>query len=271
MKFVPRAPREGINVSQEHPLKEATILVAGLSIIFAVAALILVFLVDLVIVTVSPETEARILSGWSPIDIDPIAVDDSRSEMATTILGRLEVHWPDREYEFRLIVAEDDEPNALAIPGGTIVVTTGLLDQVASENELAFVLGHELGHFAMRDHLRGLGRGIAFTLLFAAVSSSEGGMDLGLAVTDLTLRGFSRDQENDADRFGLELVQAEYGHVADSWLFFERLNEIEGDTDLLQIYLSTHPGSEDRIEGIKNYAREMGWPLSGQITAIDSE
>ena len=193
MKFVPRAPREGINVSQEHPLREAAVLIGGLSAIFAVVALLLVYIVDLAIVAVSPETEARLFSGWTPIDVEPIASDDPRAEKAAAILHRLEAHWLEREYDFRLIVAEDDMPNALAVPGGLIIVTTGLLDEVGSENELSFVLGHELGHFQNRDHLRGIGRGIAFTLLFAAISSSEGGVDFGLAIADLTLRGFSRE------------------------------------------------------------------------------
>ena len=45
--------------------------------------------------------------------------------------------------------------NAVALPGGNIVVFAGLLKEIKSENELAMILGHELGHFAHRDHLRG--------------------------------------------------------------------------------------------------------------------
>ena len=55
------------------------------------------------------------------------------------------------------------------------MVSTGLLEQTASENELAFVVGHEIGHFRNRDHLRGLGRGVAFGLVLAALSTSGAG------------------------------------------------------------------------------------------------
>ena len=242
-------------------------LIAGLTGIFVVIALILVFLVDLTILAVSPAREAKIFSGWVPEDL--VEVADGRLESVASIVHGLQSHWPDREYEIRVIVAEDEDANALAVPGGVIVVTNGLLDEVRSENELAFILGHEMGHFRNRDHLRGLGRGIAFSLMFAAISSSDGGADLGLAVADLTLRRFSRDQENDADRFGLELVQAQYGHVGESWRFFERLNEIDGRPGLLTTYLSTHPETGERIQQLQDYAREMNWPLAGRTVQME--
>ena len=269
MRFVPKAPREGINVSDVHPLKEAAVLIVGLSVLFAVIALLLVFLVDLVILAVSPEKEAALLSGWVPDDFVEAAPDDGRAESVTALLQRLETHWPERNYEFRVAISDDETPNAFAVPGGLIVVTMGLLDGVESENELAFVLGHELGHFKNRDHLRGIGRSIALSLLIAAISGGDGNPDLGLAIADLTLRGFSRDQENDADRFGLGLIQAEYGHVAESWRFFERINELQGEHGRLMTYLSTHPDSGERIQSLQAYARGRRWALSGQAAALD--
>ncbi|MBT8078835.1 MAG: M48 family metallopeptidase [Gammaproteobacteria bacterium] len=269
MRYVPRSPREGINVSDEHPLKEAAVLVVGLSFLFAIVMLSLVFIVDLVVVAVSPETEARIFSGWTPGGIVELVDDDSRQRAVAGVLQRIETGWPDSPYDFRLLVADDDEPNALAVPGGVIVVTTGLLDKVGSENELAFVLAHELGHFRNRDHLRGIGRGVALAIFYAAISGGSGGADIGIAVADLTLRQFSRDQEAAADRFGLELVQAEYGHVADSWRFFERLRDTEAQPGIMAAYLSTHPDTGDRIEDIRRYARDSGWSTVGRTTPLD--
>lgn len=269
MRHVPRSPREGINVSDEHPLKEAAVLVVGLSFIFAIVMLALVFIADLVVLAVSPETEARIFSGWTPDGIVQLVDDDRRQLEVAGLLQRLESGWPDSPYDFRLLVADDDEPNALAVPGGVIVVTTGLLDGVQSENELAFVLGHELGHFRNRDHLRGIGRGVALAIFYAAISGGSGGADIGIAVADLTLRQFSRDQEAAADRFGLELVQVEYGHVADSWRFFERLRDTEAQPGTLTAYLSTHPQTAGRIEDIRRYAVDRGWSTTGRTSPID--
>ena len=74
VKYVPRKPREGINVSDTHPLAEAGILVVALTVFFAAAALAIVFLVEIVLLFVPPETEARLFAGWAPdVLVDTIA------------------------------------------------------------------------------------------------------------------------------------------------------------------------------------------------------
>ena len=69
----------------------------------------------------------------------------------------------------------------------TMIVTAGLLEKVESENELAFIIGHELGHFRNRDHIRGLGRGLAIGILITAVSGNDGGgAQLGATIAPVT-------------------------------------------------------------------------------------
>jgi Zn-dependent protease with chaperone function len=91
---------------------------------------------------------------------------------------------------------------------------------------------------------------------------------LGIKVTDLALRGFSREQESEADEFGLALVYTHYGHVDEAWRLFERWDE--GDESLLDIvsYLSTHPDSGDRIDDLEEQAVREGWPVEGSTTAL---
>lgn len=268
MKFIPRKPRDGINVSDEHPLVEAGTLVVGLVAIFAVVALALVFFVDVALMYVSTEREARLFSSWTPEDLVPVTTDDERLDETRALLARLVRHWPDTPYNFRLEISESDIPNALALPGGLVVVTTGLLDRVETENELAFVLSHELGHFRNRDHIRGLGRGLVLMILVQAISSGQGGSTLGLNIADLATRGFGRKQESNADRFGLTIVQAEYGHVDESWRFFDRILYEDLDTSGLLTYFSTHPAAGDRIEKLKSYAVQQGWSLQGATTNL---
>ncbi|MDH3748711.1 MAG: M48 family metallopeptidase, partial [Gammaproteobacteria bacterium] len=173
------------------------------------------------------------------------------------------------KYTFRVEIDDSPELNALAFPGGLIIVTAGLLDEVETENELAFIIGHEMGHFKNRDHIRGLGRGVVLGIFFAAISSSDGGATLGTSIADLTLRGFSRRQESGADRFGLELVHQEYGHVADAWRFFERISE--GNESFIELvsYLSTHPPPKNRIEDLIESAGKNGWSVTGDVTQLD--
>ena len=268
MQYVPREPDEGINVSKTHPLVEAGTLVAGLALIFAVVVLVAIFLVELALLFVSPEAEADFFDGWTPGDLVAVDEDDARQAQVDALTQRLARHWPDAPYRFRVAVGAADEPNALAFPGGLIVVTTGLLDRVETENELAFVLGHEIGHFRNRDHLRMLGRGVILSLAFSVISNRSGA-SFGLTIADFALRGFSREQEEDADEFGLRLVFSEYGHVNDSWRFFERIGAEYGDDYGLYEYASTHPSPADRADGLRELARREGWTERGSLTAID--
>jgi Zn-dependent protease with chaperone function len=160
--------------------------------------------------------------------------------------------------------------NAMALPGGLIVVTQGLLDQVESENELAFVLGHELGHFKNRDHLRALGRGIVVSLFFAMITGNDVG-GIGVTVADLTLKGFSRGQESKADAFGLKIVNSEYGHVAEASRLFNRWQSEDVTLVKFVTYLSTHPDTGDRISDIADYAADKEWRADGQITPLSWE
>ena len=141
------------------------------------------------------------------------------------------------------------------------------LEQTESENELALVLGHEIGHYAGRDHLRGLGRAAALALVFSLLGAGESTAAAGFAglAGDLTSRGFDRNQEADADAFGLALVQAEYGHIAGATEFFRKLPSESGAIGELTGYLSTHPVSADRVEDLEALAREKDWPLDGAL------
>jgi len=268
MRFVARQPKEGINVSDTHPLVEAGTLVVGLMAIFAAITLALVFLVEIALYFVSAEDEAKLFGDWLPADLVTVASDDDRLQETQRLVARLAEHWPDKPYEFRVEIDASDTANAMAFPGGLIIVTRGLLDQVESENELAFVLGHELGHFKNRDHRRALGRGIVLSMFFAVVTGGDVA-GLGIKTADLALRGFSRQQETRADEFGLALVHSEYGHVNEAWRLFERW-DIE-DTAFIELvtYLSTHPETGDRIVDIKQHAEREGWRLDGELTTLN--
>lgn len=267
MKYVPRQPREGINVSSTHPLVEAGTLVAGLTILFAVFVVALVFLIELALYFLPAEKEAAFFRDWLPEDLVTVAPDDERLYQTQLLLDRLAFHWSDNPYEFRVEIDDSGVANAMALPGGLIIVTSGLLDQVESENELAFVLGHELGHYRNRDHIRALGRGIVLSLFFAVTTGGDVA-GLGIKVTDVALRGFSRKQELQADAFGLALVYTQYGHVNQAWRLFERWDS--GDASRLDAvtYLSTHPQPGNRIEDLRSLATRERWPFDGAVTDL---
>lgn len=267
MRFVAKQPKEGINVSDTHPLVEAGTLVVGLTAIFVIIALALIFMIEVVLYFVSAEDEAKLFSDWLPEDLVTVAPDDDRLIETQLLVDRLVLHWTDAPYTFRVEIDDSDIANAMALPGGLIIVTRGLLDQVESENELAFILGHELGHFKNRDHLRALGRGIVLSMFFAVVTGNDVA-GIGIKAADITLRGFSRRQETKADEFGLAVVNSEYGHVDEAWRLFERWDTNSKSRINLVTYLSTHPESGDRISDMKRQAKAEGWRLVGDVTPL---
>jgi Zn-dependent protease with chaperone function len=63
------------------------------------------------------------------------------------------------KFSYKVSVHDQATVNAVALPGGNIIVFKGLLTELKSENEVAMILAHELGHYAHRDHLHGIGQG----------------------------------------------------------------------------------------------------------------
>jgi Zn-dependent protease with chaperone function len=273
VKFDPSLPEDGINVSRAHPLREALLLVGGVVAVAAAVAVAVAVVADLAAPHIPIELEARLFSGWFDRGVEDDEAATPREQSLARLLNRMAGHWPESPYGFEIAIWDEPEANAVALPGGVIAVTNGLLESVESENELAFVLGHELGHFHNRDHLRGLGRGIAFSLLLVAVGVGGGGSAVQLAslAGQFAQRDFSRDQEIEADRFGLALLAAEYGHVSGAGAFFEHLPEPDGALESgLASYFSTHPVNADRIQALRAAAGEMGWELRGERQPLPS-
>ena len=240
----------------------------GLTAIFIAIALLLVFIIEIALYFVPAETEAELFSDWIPEDLVTDSADDERLYQLQLLVDRLVNHWADAPYDFRVEIDDSDVANAMALPGGLIIVTQGLLDQVESENELAFVLGHELGHFRNRDHLRALGRGIVMSLFFVVITGNDVA-GLGIKATDVTLRGFSRKQESKADEFGLAIVHSEYGHVNQASRLFERWSETSRSTLAFVAYLSTHPQPGDRVANLRAIAIRDGWQTDGEVSQLN--
>ena len=262
MRFEAREPAEAINYSRDHPLRELAVLLAA-----AVAGLAALFyglgvVGELAAARIPPAWEARLFGG----DWFEAGAASDRSTALERLVADLAAQWPGNPYDLRVRLLEDETPNALALPGGVIVVTTGLTKGAESENELAFVLAHELGHFANRDHLRAMGRAAARQAALGLFGQALG-LDSPLTelVEALSERSFSRGQERQADRFALELVAGLYGHVGGATAFFERMADEAGSSTEVAQFFSTHPLSRDRVDAIEEVAQARGWPLEGAL------
>ncbi|MCM8801309.1 MAG: Maf family nucleotide pyrophosphatase [Candidatus Omnitrophica bacterium] len=168
-----------------------------------------------------------------------------------------------KELVYHFKVLESEEINAVALPGGFIYVNKGLIDKIGSEDELAAVLGHEIGHIVARHNIKKLqaimGYNLVRILLSAITQSSEIGSAADLAFLEL-LSGYSREDELLADRLSARYLKlAGYNPYA-MITFLKKLEEIERRKPARpKSYFKTHPYVPDRIRAVK---QEIGEKIS---------
>ena len=139
---------------------------------------------------------------------EPVKDEEVRA-LCMAIFDALKVHAPqDQGFEYRLEVLENEMPNAFAMPGGQMVILTGLLEILDTPEEVAGVLAHELAHVYRRHSLKRLLQATGLiTLGQIAMGDVAGaaGMLAGAAGM-AALQHYSREAEEDADRQGTELM-----------------------------------------------------------------
>jgi Zn-dependent protease with chaperone function len=173
---------------------------------------------------------------------------------AVTALGemtqRLTEQIADNPYKFDVTVVKSDVVNAFALPGGYVVVFTGLMKKAESGEEVAGVLSHELNHVLQRHGLERIVKSLGLLTVVAIVLGDQQGlvgMMKQIGVELLTLK-FGREQETEADLTGLQLLQRAKIDPSGMIRFFERLSE--KDQGRME-WLSTHPMSTARADRLK--------------------
>ncbi|MGB3136430.1 MAG: M48 family metallopeptidase [Nodosilinea sp.] len=165
-------------------------------------------------------------------------------------------------FEFHLLDAPSTI-NALALPGGQVFITTGLLREMDSEAQLAGVLGHEVGHVVARHGAEHLARQQLGAMLVNAIGiaasddprSSQQAAAIARAVNQLVNLNYSRDDELESDRLGLQfMTDASYDPKGLVELM-EILDEAQSGGSPPEFF-STHPNPENRIVRIEESIRE---------------
>lgn len=248
MPYIPKELTENVNVSKTHPLVDLAWLLGGLTLIVALIYLLLGFAAEFAATRIPVEAEAW-LGGRALARFEQSA-NPALQKRLDALLQALPVDSPLHHYHFAVHLVETETVNALALPGGHILIFSGLLAEVKSENELLMVLGHELGHYAHRDHLKGLGRGLGVAVASLMIFGQESGIN-GL-LNDLSMNfetHYSREQEAQADAFGVDLLVNSVGHAGGATDFFERL--AAGNNSRFLYLLASHPHPQARIEAIR--------------------
>lgn len=243
-------------------IRKLILLCLGLVLVVALAGyglwlsvpLVLGGLVKLVPVGVEDQMGRAVVAGIAR----PGAVCDDAGTQGeiNKIVARLREVMPGQPYNFRVQVVRQKEVNALAAPGGHIVVFSGLVRRMETPEQLAAVLAHEMQHVVQRHSVKGMVRALG---LQAALMLLVGDVGLlGDLAGNLTALHFMRGDEQSADDVALEtLMRAGIAPEAMRQAFRNLEREERGTTPAVFKYLSSHPPLGERMERVGTMAG--GW------------
>jgi predicted Zn-dependent protease len=163
------------------------------------------------------------------------------------------------DLKFTFTVLNDDLVNAMALPGGYVYITRGLIALATDEAEMAGVLGHEIGHVVARHTAQRYSRAVAANLgltILGALTNTPGLGQIASLGAEAYLQSFSREQELEADMLGARyLARSGYDPKAmTTFLQKMQLNmqfqaQLKGQTEAEPFnIMATHPRTSDRIE-----------------------
>jgi predicted Zn-dependent protease len=175
------------------------------------------------------------------------------------------------ETQVRAGVANIDMVNAVALPGGQVLLFDGLIQQAETPAELAGVLGHEVGHVRERHVMTAILRQFGMSILLSGANTGLTDTIFGVASMS-----YSRDAEREADEFARERMAESDVSPLGAAAFFERMADeydpIEKDADgnpvessddsenALTGWIASHPEPRERAKAFRDAAREAGYP-----------
>lgn len=264
---VPKFPPSGLNAAGKSVILEFLEMAAGVAGLIALgyylAGVTLNILADKVPVVF--ERKMARLVDLGRFETPFYAVEaELEAQRLTDELAKMN---GDKGRSYTVRVHDSERMETLALPGNHIVITSGLLNAIQSENELVFFLAGAMGRFQSREHLRALGRGAVVLFL---TSSGSGGGPANFLKKWLPLKDprFSFRQVAAADRFALDVLEQRYGHVGGALDFFRRLEAAPGPEEAMAGLFPAGHSLQDRVGELQARVTALGYS-PGEPTPLD--
>jgi Zn-dependent protease with chaperone function len=243
----PRAQRGARPVASGWP-KVAMLVVGTTALIGALYFVVLPAMAGVIANRVSVEFERELGDGVIEqlLAGETVCDDPALTRSIEDIVARLRRGLSDERYDFRVTVVDDTLVNALAVPGGAMVVFRGLLRNSASPEELAGVLAHEMQHVQLRHGTRAIMRQLPLLM--------GGGGDAAAVLGVLGALSYARADEKEADEEGMRLIIAAQIDPRGMIGFLDTLERIAGPGSAMLSYLSTHPPTVERRAALTSIA-----------------
>lgn len=263
MKYTPKELAGNVNISSISPLKDFGRLLLKILGVLLIIYILLGLALNYLAPRISIEMETK-LGNLFARQFSEQAYPQSE-EKVQGVLDALIQHADLPDFNYLVHIVDSEEVNAFALPAGHIVILQALLKEVESQNELAMVLAHELGHFAHRDHLQALGRGLVFLVLSSVTLGADSSLSRFIANSLINAEmKFSQAQERAADIYALELLAQTYGHVAGAADFYEKMSGKEKLGRFFYLFAS-HPYGQDRLAIIQETIKKRGYKVGAKI------
>lgn len=247
-----KLPDENVNIPTSHPLIGLVKYIFIMGAFLIVLYFILILSIDFMASNITPIQERKIAKALS---FDTMG-DSKKSPYLESVSKKIN-KCAKLPYDVNIRYIKQKEPNAFAVIGGTIYVTSGLLDILDSENELAFVVGHEVGHFKNKDHLKQMSYGFILSIISSIISNGD---DYSMqSLFGFAQSKYSQKAEFNADETGLELLVCSYGNASDASKLFKKMDKDSSDW---KYFGSSHPSFKDRIKSIENSIKENHYDVS---------
>lgn len=164
-----------------------------------------------------------------------------------------------QDYKYNFFVIEADDLNAFTTPGGNIYIYTGLIKKLTTDDQIASVLAHEMGHCAARHTIKkfqaALGYDLVGNIIFSQLQMGQYTKQLTVlgssAIMSLVFSAYGRRDELEADRLGIKyMILAGYNPIGSVQALEVLKNENKNDRKT-PLILRSHPYLDDRIEQAK--------------------
>ena len=169
-----------------------------------------------------------------------------------------------QDYTYHFFLVESKELNAFTIPGGRVYIFTGLMDRLTSDDQIAAVLAHEIGHCAARHTVKKFQASVGYDLIGGIILNRLGMQEQvqqlvtlsSNALMQLVFSAYSRHDEYEADHLGLRYMDWARYDVQGMIETFEVL-EKEAESSSVPLILRSHPYVKDRITAVKTEIEKM--------------
>ncbi len=250
-------PDSSVNIPKSNMFSQAFKLFISVALIFFIFYIVLISSLNLIVDNISYSQEQKLASMLSFEVEEDIVKDSYLQEITDKMLSCTDLGYPISTY-----IVEQKEPNAFALPGGKIYITRGMLKLLKNENELATIIGHEIGHFKHKDHLKGFGNSLILGLLSSFFGSGYG--ELFQTSLHLSQAKFSQSAEYNADTFAIDMMACSYKDVSGTTTLFERMD----DSKTWEYFLESHPDFGSRIREMKEKIAHEGYLQNGKIVPL---